>query len=72
MKKTTYVILSIIGYSLSILWLLLGAWPLKLLGLIVITIFTYEYISGKYKRFLDENLSETEMSDQKKRFNRML
>jgi multisubunit Na+/H+ antiporter MnhB subunit len=72
MKKATYIILSIIGYALSIFWLLLGNAGLKTLGLIIFAVLTYEYVTGKYKNFLDENLSKGEKKDQKKQFNRML
>ena len=72
MKKITYIIISIIAVCVSIAFLLLGAWPLKIIGGFLILMVFVEYSTGKYKKYITSEVSEKEAQEQKKQFKSML
>ena len=72
MKKITYITINVIAVTIAVCFIIYTSGIGKLIGVIILAGFLNEYFSGRYKKYVGDQVSEAESKEESKKFKKML
>ena len=72
MKKLTYIIINVIAVIIGLFFIIWGSSVSRIIGIIVIFGTASEFFSGRYKKYVSDEITEVESKEERKKLKKML